>query len=433
MKILADSRTFQNAGSYSISTEAGFFFPSASISNGALNVIDGVIDSVSPKPLFDKVFLFENACIIPRFVNTHTHLEASNLREPISCGAGLLSEWITGLLAFRQSAAYNPENAIVTGANELYETGTSGIGDVVLPSFFFNENADVLQNVKKIACSLPTGIKTRCFLELIALNDAMAETRLNEAKRFLDAVFQCAEYGKTFMAGLSPHAPYTVSPKLLEGVVELSRAYRVPVTIHLAETEEELQLLQTHSGPFCEMMRRFDVDVNWNQTLLGKRPIDYLAALADCERVVIAHGNYLDDAEIRFLAKRRDNMSVAFCPVPHKFFGRRRYPLRQMFDCGVRVTLGVDGRASWSYISDDVNACSDSATPQNFSIANPLSMLKTVNVLLRDYPEISINEILETATYHGNVALGFTDISAKSCCDTFSPGNAADFLVIRTN
>ncbi|MDR1384090.1 MAG: amidohydrolase family protein [Planctomycetaceae bacterium] len=419
MKILADSRTFQKLDHYSIYAEGKNFPSSVSMSNVSLNVINGIIDSISPKPLFDKVSIFENAHIIPRFTNAHTHLEASDLRKPISCRNGSLPEWIAGLLAYRQSDAYNPESAIATGAKELYETGTSGIGDVVLPTFFFNEHANVLQNIQKIAHNLPAGTKTRWFLELIAVNDTVAKTRLDEAKRFLDAAFQCVEYGKKFTVGLSPHAPYTVSPELLEGTIQLSRTYRVPITMHLAETEEELQLLQTHSGPFCEMMKRFDV--NWNLMLLGKRPMDYLTALADCEHAIIAHGNYLNDAEIRFLAKRRDNMSVAFCPVPHKFFKHQRYPLRQMLDLGVRVTLGTDSRASWSQF------------PNTSPVTNPLSMLETVNVLHHDYPEISINEILETATYHGNTALGFTEVSSANCFDTFLPGNTADFLVIRTN
>ncbi len=60
---------------------------------------------------------------------------------------------------------------------------------------------------------------------------------------------------------LSPHAPYTVHPELLDSLVEMAGDAHVPVAMHLAESREELELLRTGGGPFRELL----VELNaWN-------------------------------------------------------------------------------------------------------------------------------------------------------------------------
>ena len=75
----------------------------------------------------------------------------------------------------------------------------------------------------------------------------------------------------------------------------------------------------------------------------GTRPLRYLRSMADLERSrVIAHGNYLDEEEIDFVANHR-NLAVAYCPRTHAFFGHRQHPCRIIARGGV-VAIGTDGR-----------------------------------------------------------------------------------------
>ncbi len=55
-------------------------------------------------------------------------------------------------------------------------------------------------------------------------------------------------------AGLSPHAPYTVHHRLLEIAIELAQKQGGQLVMHLAESREELQLLQTSQGPFRDLL-----------------------------------------------------------------------------------------------------------------------------------------------------------------------------------
>ena len=54
--------------------------------------------------------------------------------------------------------------------------------------------------------------------------------------------------------GISPHAPYTVSPELLRRLIAESQQRGLPVAMHVAESREELEFLQTGTGPFQELL-----------------------------------------------------------------------------------------------------------------------------------------------------------------------------------
>ncbi|MDR1958867.1 MAG: amidohydrolase family protein [Planctomycetaceae bacterium] len=300
----------------------------------------------------------------PPFVNAHCHLELSGFSEPVRWN-GSFPDWIAEVLRHRNQPDYSVETAVRRGEAELLQTGTVAAADIVQTD---------------LPAAIPAAnprLTTRRFLELIAWTPEKAESRLARAEEFLQ---------RNPSAGLSPHAPYTVCPELLDGVVSLSRKYRVPVAMHLAETPDESELLRHHCGPLLEMMRRADPHYNPKKTLSGGRPLDYLKQLSQAHRVLVIHGNDLDEEEIGFLASRRDNMSAVFCPVAHRYFGRKTYPLRQMSDAGVLVALGTDSRASWT--------------------GGMLSMRETVRVLLEDYPEMTPEEVLPMATVHGLMAAG---------------------------
>jgi cytosine/adenosine deaminase-related metal-dependent hydrolase len=147
------------------------------------------------------------------------------------------------------------------------------------------------------------------------------------------------------LCGISPHAPYTVHPQLLERLVALARARVLPVAMHLAESREELELLADNRGPLRALLEARSM---WDPAVLagGLRPLDYLEVLARAPRALVVHGNYLSQQEIEFVAARRATLSVVYCPRTHAFFGHTAYPLAALLAAGARVALGTDSRAS---------------------------------------------------------------------------------------
>jgi aminodeoxyfutalosine deaminase len=189
---------------------------------------------------------------------------------------------------------------------------------------------------------------------------------------------------------------------LLDAVVEFSAVRGIPVAMHLAESPEELELLQSGGGPLRTLMEEMDA---WDGSLVQRpmRPMDFLRRLAECHRALVVHGNYLDDEEIGFLGGHAARMSVVYCPRSHDWFSHRTYPLEKMLSAGVVVALGTDGRGS----SPD------------------LSLWAEMQRAARRHPGVGRDRILRMGTLSGARALGLADQFGS-----IAPGRRAELSVV---
>jgi cytosine/adenosine deaminase-related metal-dependent hydrolase len=193
-----------------------------------------------------------------------------------------------------------------------------------------------------------------------------------------------------------------VRPEILKRCVQLSKERNIPLAMHLAESREEMMLLRTGSGPFVALLKELDA---WDANVIpfGTRVLDYLQMLAEAHRALVIHGNYLDDEEIEFLAQRRENMSVVYCPRTHAYFQHDAYPLAKMLSAGINMTLGTDSLAS-----------------------NPdLSILKELQFAASKHPLVSPVMILKMITINAATALG-RDVEIG----TVTPGKFADLAFL---
>ncbi len=235
-------------------------------------------------------------------------------------------------------------------------------------------------------------------MELIAPTKERVPATVKTARQYLEA----ARAATAWRPGLSPHAPYSVHPRLFVVPVILSAEEQVPLSFHLAESQEEIELLREGTGPLRELLEELGA---WEEGLItaDARPLVYLRALEPAHRTLIVHGNYLDDEEIEFLAAQADRMSVVYCPRTHAFFAHDPYPLEKMLAAGVNVALGTDSRAS----SPD------------------LSILAEMRHIAAHFPAIDRDTILRLGTLHGAKALGRDhDIGS------LEPGKSADLATV---
>jgi cytosine/adenosine deaminase-related metal-dependent hydrolase len=153
--------------------------------------------------------------------------------------------------------------------------------------------------------------------------------------------------------------------------------------MHLAETREELELLQSGSGPLVPMLQSFNA---WYPDAIprGSRPLDYLRIMAQSHRALVIHGNYLAPDETAFLAARTARMSVVFCPRTHAYFGHEPYPLRTLLAAGVNVAIGTDSRAS----------------------NRDLSLWEELRHIHCHFADVAPADILRMGTLNGAIALG---------------------------
>jgi cytosine/adenosine deaminase-related metal-dependent hydrolase len=168
--------------------------------------------------------------LIPPLVNAHTHLEFSALTEPLEPALPFQS-WIQSLMKWRGSNGTTATESIRSGLAESIDSGLGLIGEI-------STNDDV-------ACLSDQQTSCVAFRELIGLGPARVQQQLELAENFLTAPPVTGVH-----RALSPHAPYTVHPDLLEQAVALAVKYHAPLAMHLAETTDELELLSSGTGRF---------------------------------------------------------------------------------------------------------------------------------------------------------------------------------------
>ena len=126
-------------------------------------------------------------------------------------------------------------------------------------------------------------------------------------------------------SSLTPHSIYAVSEELLRWTAELAAERGLSIQIHLSETEQEVSdCLARH----------------------GVRPAAYLDRLGMLgERTVLAHGVWLDRAELELIAER--GATVVTNPVANmKLAVGGVFPYPAAREAGVKVGLGTDGAGS---------------------------------------------------------------------------------------
>ena len=181
---------------------------------------------------------------------------------------------------------------------------------------------------------------------------------------------EVARYSDRIRFALGPHAIYTVSGELLRWASRFAEANGLLVHIHLAETE----------GEVADSIRRF-----------GLSPVRYLRRLGVLSpRLVIAHGVYVDDEEIRMLADA--GVKVVHNPASNmKLASGYRFPFEEMRRQGVLVGLGTDG-------------CSSS---NNLDMIEAMKLASLLGKVWRKDPEaLSADEMLRAATSVGAAIFG---------------------------
>ena len=266
-----------------------------------------------------------SVAILPGLINPHTHLEFSDLRQPLAAGRHF-PDWILSTITERQGTD-DPLAAIRDGLGQLLEGGCTTCGEI----------ATCEHSLQAFADSQAQGVVYR---ELIGVSSTGHEQACDVARQHLASQSSSARV----KLGLSPHAPYSVHPDLYTRLIDVAVQHRAPVAVHLAESQAELELLENGSGPFVNLLQELGV---WRDDVFvsGTRIVDYLQPLDSVERALIIHGNYLDRAAVDFLADR-PHLFVVYCPRTHHHFGHSEHPWMGLRRRGVNVVFGTDGRGS---------------------------------------------------------------------------------------
>ena len=322
----------------------------------------------------DEVIDADGMALVPGLVNGHTHAAMTLFRGH---GSDLpLMRWLAEVI-WPVEARLDADDVYWgarLGCVEMIRTGTVRFWDMY---WHAGATAEAVEDA---------GLRATIGAPLIDVGAAAGKGTLHEAaERSLEQIGGAREL---IAPALAPHAIYTVSEPSLRWIADTAEERKLPVHIHLSETEDEVaRCIEAH----------------------GVRPAEYLDGLGLLgPRTLLAHGVWLGEGEIELIAERR--ATVVTNPVANlKLAVGRAFPYLATREAGVHLGLGTDGPGS----NDSLDLFSD---------------MKTFALLHKheagDPAAVSAAETWEIATGRRSPLLGGGDLA---------PGRPADFLLLRAD
>jgi 5-methylthioadenosine/S-adenosylhomocysteine deaminase len=206
-----------------------------------------------------------------------------------------------------------------------------------------------------------------------------------------DRFIQAFKGDRLIVPAVAPHSMYTLDRASLIASAELARRHGVPLLIHLAETEDE---------------------VNAARAEHHATPAGYLDSIGFWgPRTIAAHGVWLTDDDMQRLHRHR--VGVSHNPESNMKLASGAAPVVKLLAAGVGVGLGTDGAAS----NNDLDM---------FEAMRQAALLAKVTA--RDPTAVSAQTALDMATVGGASILGLGDRIGS-----IERGKRADLIAVSTS
>jgi cytosine/adenosine deaminase-related metal-dependent hydrolase len=369
------------------------------IDNGAVavsgnQIVDvGQFDQIEKRNAGEIVDLGEQA-LLPGLINAHCHLDYTCLRGKIP-PQKTFADWIRAINAEKAKLSQKDYlSSINEGFAEAKRFGTTTVAN--------------LTAFPDLVPEIHAPIRTWWFAELI---DVRAPERASE---IVDLAIESLKPAPNW--GLAPHALFTASRDLYRRCEEIARRENVLLTTHLAESREEMQMLQDASGPLYDFMKNIGrpMDDCGNETplehfldLIGRGGSPNRPRAIEVNRPylpwIVAHLNELTESDFELLEKSNVKFHVVHSPRSHDYFKHSQFPFKRLRSLGFNICLGTDSLAS----------------------NENLSLFAEMRAFQRSEPGISPYEILKMATVNPAMAL-----HREKMIGRIRPGFCADLIAV---
>ncbi len=351
--------------------------PGRILPGGQLLVSDQRIVEVVEAPRIEPDLHLVGQTLLPGLINSHTHLEFSDLTEPFQAG-GSFPEWISTVVQHRRRQAQSLSSGqleqhrratLLRGMIESALSGTSVLVDIATEPWQLREAIELIHKLDSQQATLnreglnETGRDLAELIlpavvalpEMIGLDEARFSNTLQWAQSLVEWFSKKTLGDRVLSVGYSPHAPYSlIHPHALDQFKRLDRS--LPVAMHVAESLDELEWAEHGTGSFRDVYQRIGLPAD-----LPRMQIDQaIDLLAEFERPLLIHGNYLTEKQLDRIAQGRiaqggiaqgrssqqGRIAIVYCPRTHQHFRHQPYPLDKILERGIPLLLGTDSRAS---------------------------------------------------------------------------------------
>ncbi len=314
--------------------------------------------------------------ILPGLINTHTH-------APMVLYRGLaddlaLMDWLNKYIFPAEGATVSPDFVRIgtrLAALEMIESGTTTFADM----YYFED--DIAETTHEAGLRAVLG---QSVIKFPVKDAPTPEDALVRAEVFINKW----KADPLITPAVAPHAPYTLEAPTLKAVRALANKYNVPMLIHLAETRDEMKIIQDAHH---------------------MSPTQYLESLGVWEgKSLAAHAVWLDDEDMTTLAKR--GVGLAHNPESNMKLASGIAAVPKWLEHGIHAGLGTDGAASNNDL-DMFEAMREAAFLHKVATMNPQTL--------------PARQALELATRRGAEALGMADRIGS-----LEPGKQADLITV---
>ena len=368
------------------------------IENGAVVIMGNRICTVGSWPdlksLYGgKVIDLGGVILLPGLVNAHCHLDYTDMAGKLP-PPKTFTDWIALITAAKAEWIFSDyAHSWLQGAHMLLCNGVTTVADIEAAPDLLPEVWDA------------TPLRVFSFLEMTGIRARRNQKEvLEETVKKIDSLAhpRCS-------ASLSPHAPYSTLPELLQSTAEAARKRNLRVVTHAAESRQEFEMFMHARGEMFDWLKRNERD---NSDCGLGSPVKHLARNKILgENLIAAHVNLLARGDATLLGKR--GVHVVHCPRSHDYFCHPPFPRKRLSNAGVNICLGTDSLATVRKTGKQI--------PE-------LNLFDEMRSLADNDPELLPLEILRMATVNGAHALGMAgqvgELSENSLADLIAiPGS----------
>jgi aminodeoxyfutalosine deaminase len=309
--------------------------------------------------------------LVPGFINTHCHLELSHMKDKIPTGTGLLT-FIGNVVRERGASEEEIQACIAQADAYMQEHGIMAVGDI-------SNKTDTFKVKQQSALRYYTFIENFDFMQ-----EERTQSTFDMYKEVYDALPESDRIRKS----MSPHAPYSMTPKLFDLVNSLNRGHKRTISIHNQETPPENELFLTGQGAFNEFYHSFGMQLDHFMPN-GKTAIHYaLQYLDPAQKVLFVHNTLTTAADIQAAQAILPECYWATCPNANLYIENRLPDYRQFLQAEACVSIGTDSLTSnWQ-----------------------LCILEEMKTILRYQSYLDFETVLRWATFNGAMALSWENV-----------------------
>ncbi len=330
----------------------------------------GSILDIADRGTFDSSEIDHRpGALVPGFINAHCHLELSHMKGMIPTGTGLVP-FIKTVVSQRDARTEVILAAIEEANREMHESGIVAVGDIsnVTDSFHEKKNSE---------------LRYYTFIEVF---DFMQKQLTGEAFRKAKEIFHKLELAPGDAKAIVPHAPYSVSPDLFQGIME---AIQVSdrMSIHNQELIDEDRMFQTGKSSLIDFFESAGFDMS-SFVATGETSLRYaLSQLQRSTPTLFVHNTQTQKEDIAYAQQALDQIYWISCPNANLYIENQLPDYHAFIEQNACLALGTDSLASnWQ-----------------------LSILEEMKTLRRYKSGLPSLQLLTWGTRNGAIALGFED------------------------